>query len=243
MKKEKRCKGTGKALGHGCLTMQPYTYGNSLNHTYGLARTCKCFQKWAVSTPEGQELISKTTLRAKKQVAKEERKKTRAEKEALKDWKKDLQIKVQHIARLIDNHQPCLTLTPEQVKKIRKKPKMDGGHIYTKGGNSQMRFNLHNIHRQSSRSNRLQADDPLMREGIIREYGQEYMDFISSLRSFEVPKLSQLEYKEAYYRCLIIINALKKEDKVFGQYDRIMMRNRFNYEIGIYTWEQTQFSI
>src|SRR6056297_3833970 len=74
-------------------------------------------------------------------------------------WLTDkLQKKVQSIARKIDFNLPCLATN--------KRGQMHGGHIFTKGGHPQMRYNLHNIHRQVSQSNRHQSDDGLMQEGL-----------------------------------------------------------------------------
>lgn len=215
--KQKPCKGTGKAKGHGCKTIV-YAF------RYGLCQ--KCFQSWLLNTPEGQIVLDKSQIRGKKKFDIDQRIERRKEKEALIPPYEKLQRKIQEIVRLIDKGQLCL------ARNIR--GRMQGGHIYAKGGNSQMRYNLHNIHRQSAHSNKYKNDDGLLREGIIYEYGQPYMDFISSLKQTPSPKYSNIEYGEFHLRACEIALRLKKEDLWYSKEDRIKLRNEINIELGIY---------
>ena len=234
MKTEKKCKGTGKAIGYGCGKMIPVSLYGTSNRTYGLGHNCKCYPSWLFESKEGQKKVDRSIIKASKDVKTEKRRETRKEKDSIKNWKKCLQTKVQFIARLIDKDLPCLA-------RQKKANQFHGGHVLSKGGNPEMRFNLHNIHRQSAQSNTFYSDDALMQEGIIREYGMKYLVFIKELKGKEIPKFSNEEYHKKYKIALKIINALKKENRTFDVEERIELRNRFNFELGIYDWERSQY--
>ena len=177
------------------------------------------------------EYVKLEKQKQKKQQDKIQKKELR---EKLTNWKKKLQDEVQLIARLIDKDLTCLARG--------KYGKMAGGHIYSKGGHSQMRFNLHNIHRQSFASNNCQNDDGLLREQLEIEYGTEYFEFVKSLRSYDVPKLSDAEYQQAYNCALKATKELKKDDKAYSLKERIALRNELNLKIGVYSETQSVFN-
>lgn len=222
MKQFKTCKGQNKAYGFSsCGNQVP-----AKSRTYGLCR--KCFREWCKSTPEGLEYIQKNVIpRAKKEVKKKEKARKKAEKERFTDYKSKLQDKVNEIVRLIDIGLPCLARNyhPNQIH---------AGHIFSRGSEKYMRFNLHNIHRQSAQSNHFQNEDGLLREGLVNEYGQNYFDFISELRQTPPLKYSNLEYKDFYKKACKIANDLKREGRVFTKDQRIYMRNQVNIELEIY---------
>jgi hypothetical protein len=218
--KPKKCRGTGKASGHGCGSMQ-------LRRKYGLGFECGCYQKWLISTEEGKEVLNKASIRGKKIQHKKSVAKKKEEKENNVDYSKKLQQKVQEIARLIDVGQPCLS------KKIHAK-QMHGGHVFSRGGNSNIRYNLHNIHRQSAQSNHFQNDDANFREGIKKEYGKDYLEYISSLRKTQIIKYTNSDFKEFYKKACMIANRLRKEGKVMSKIERLSTRDEINEELGIY---------
>ncbi len=186
------------------------------------------FQTWC--SPEHGYLIAKANKeRLDKQADIKDRNETRKKKTEL-DAKKLLQFKVQEIARLIDKGQPCLAHrnTPKQVH---------GGHVFSRGSNSSMAFNIHNIHRQSAQSNHFQADDTLMKEGLAREYGQEYFNFVSELRRTPRLTYNSIEYVEFLEKARAFANDLKKKKLVYDLQDRIKLRNIANLTLGIYSKE------
>lgn len=225
--KKKPCKGSGKANGYGCGEIV-------LKRTYGLGYSCGCFYEWLNNTKEGGEYLEKVRIKSKVKVKKEKARKSKEDKDKITDWKNKLQEKVQEIARLIDYDLNCLA-RPER------KGQMHGGHVIAKGGNSQMRFNLHNIHRQSAQSNKWFSDDIKMREGLEREYGKEYLDFVLGLKSYPVPKHSNLEYQEFYKKACKIANRLRKGLTKRTPQERIILRDKANLEIGVYLYEQCVF--
>lgn len=142
--------------------------------------------------------------------------------------KSKLQSTVNEIARLIDHGLPCLaTETNGQ---------MHGGHVFSRGGHTQMRYNLHNIHRQSAYSNNKQSHDGLMQEKLAEEYGEDYLEFLKDMRGSEVQKYTIQELQDAYDNARDFRNYLKKSigDKPFPKKMRIALRNEANVTINLY---------
>lgn len=233
MNKITKCKGTHK-----------YTYGlgcnkevNKKTRLYGLGKECGCQSDW-LKTERASEyikkrLIPKARLKVKKK-KKEERKELREAKALIKDWSKELQDVVNKIVRYIDNCLPCLARN--------QRGQMHAGHVYARGGNQTIKYNLHNIHRQCAQSNHFQNDDGKLREGVINEYGQAYIDFISELRRTPAMNYNNIEYRELTYKAKSIYKELSKKERVFSKSERIEMRNRINLELGIYDKEFCEFS-
>lgn len=215
-------KGINKANGFPGCGSQTY------KKTYGLCDAC--LYDWMTQTEPGKIEYQKRYNSLKSKKVKEEKKETREQKDKLKNWSVELQKKVNHIVRLLDKGMWCLA-----TQRIAKK--YDAGHIYARGGNQSIRFNLHNIHRQSAQSNHFQNDDGLLREGIVREYGQEYMTFISELRRTPALKYSNEQYHEFYKKASEIVLKLKKEDKEYLDWERLAKRDIINSELGIYDLE------
>ena len=228
--KTKQCKGVGLGKGYGCNKLV-------LKRTYGLCD--RCYYDWLQASENGRIKLEKAKLKgsqiAKKKAIQKDKEEIQKLKDKVENWKDKLQKEVQLIARLIDKGLTCLARgTNGQIH---------GGHIFAKGGHSEMRFNLHNIHRQSAQSNKWQNDDGLMREKLAYEYGQDYLDFVSNLRKYEVPKLSNKEYKIKYEIAHKIALGLQRKSNYqqFGVKERIELRNMINIELGIYSLEQCVF--
>ncbi|MFL1896832.1 recombination protein NinG [Aquimarina sp. 2-A2] len=223
--KKKKCKGIGKAYGfEGCLTETYY-------RTHGLCP--KCLSDW-FETEVGKIYFAKLNLKAKKDVEKKEKKKRIEEKKKITDFSTKLQTAINKIVRLLDIGLPCLARNYHANQ-------MHAGHVFSRGSNKTMRFNLHNIHRQSAQSNHYQNEDGLLREGLKNEYGEKYFDFISSLRRTEALKFTNVEYEEFYRKACKIANRLKKEGNNYNLKERIYQRNLINKELGIYEDEYCEF--
>lgn len=154
------------------------------------------------------------------------------------DYKKTLQLEVQKIARLIDYKCLCLARNIVPLKK-------DGGHIISRGSNPNMSFNLHNIFLQSSASNHFQSDDLRMRDGVVRVFGQDYLDFITSLKSTPIQKHTNEDYKLFLQKARLISKQLTEWNNQLEQprsaTSRIQLRNWANNELGIYPNEFLNF--
>jgi len=226
--KPHKCKGTGKAAGSGCGEM-------SSNRKYGLSLTgCKCYQEWLYSSDAGKEVLSKTTLRASKNVSKEKKKEHIAQKQDHINYSGKLQSKVQEIARLIDLGHKCLA-------RDRMALSLDGGHVFGKGSHSECKFNLHNIFAQDSKSNQSTKEDQLMTEGLRREFGEDYFLFVENLKNKPIQKHSKPEIANMYKIACRISNKLIKEGRCYSKSERITLRNEFNLRIGYYPIELCVF--
>lgn len=151
-----------------------------------------------------------------------------------------LQDKVNRIVRIIDKNLPCIATGCRFG--------MQSGHVFAVGGNRNFRFNLHNIHRQSGYSNCSQEDDGKMEAGVSKEYGSEYLDFITSLKQTPQPSYSKVQYLEFISKASLIITRLEKSndefdmnDVKFNMSDRIALRNAVNEELGIYEEKYQKF--
>jgi len=224
MIQEKICKGVGITSGYGCGKMV-----NVCNRKYGLGKMC-CYPSWLLESENGKIKMQKAILKA----SKPKFDKVKA-KENTTDWNKKLQSKINEIVRLIDKDQPCL------AKGIHAK-QMHAGHVFSRGSNPMLRFNLHNIHRQSAQSNHFQNEDGLFREGIVKEYGYTYFNFISELRKIKDLKITTDEYIEYYRNASRICLYLKKENKIYDIYMRFHLRNSINLSLGIYSYSNCTFN-
>ena len=82
--------------------------------------------------------------------------------------------------------------------------------------------------------NHFQNDDGLLREGLVKEYGQEYMDFISELRTIQSHKLKNEDCMNFYKVACKIAARLKKDLKPYEKEDRIILRSQVNLALEIY---------
>jgi len=168
---------------------------------------------------------------------KSSRQETKLLRENITDYKKFLQEDVQKIAKLIDYGLKGLHEAKTDTGLIQ------GGHIYSKKNNEQMRFNLHNIHRQGAKSNMALIYDEELKDALKAEYGNNYFEFIKSLKSQPLPKIKQNEYKEYHFKALGIIKRLQLTFASYSKEERLELRNTINKELNIYDDEFTQFKV
>lgn len=226
-KQEKKCKGTTKTKGFGCGK-------SSFKFQFGLCPTC--LYEWATTNENGKVWYQKTFLpKVQKKVEQSKKVEAKKKKDSITDFSKKLQDKVNEIVRLIDIGQPCLARGYHANQ-------IHAGHVFSRGSSYTIRYNLHNIHRQSAQSNHFQNEDGLLREGLVNEYGQKYYDFISELRQCKALELSNLEFQQLYKKACKIALELKKEGKVFDKKERIEKRNEINNKLGIYPEEKSIFN-
>ena len=205
---------------------------------------CKICKKEFVQYNTIQNKCIECAIKKAKEIEHKKAKQTfRVEKKEMQikveNWNKNTVVKIQHIARLIDHLSPCLARGFTNCQ-------FHGGHVFSKSSSSNIKHNLHNIFAQSAQSNHWQNDDALMREGVVNEFGIEYMTFIKELKKTPTPKLSNIEWHERYEKCLAIINRLKKINNGLIQKrssnERIRLRNEINTELAIYDLENCIFN-
>ena len=176
------------------------------------------------------KIVDKNKLEKDKEAKRLKREEKQKQRDALTNWKNELQDEINLIARLIDKDLPCLA-------KGKYANQMHGGHIFSRGSNPTIRYCLHNIHRQSAQSNHFQNEDGLLREGLVKEYGQDYMDFISELRKAPSLNYTNEDFHEFTKKARLVVSKLKKLDKTYTLEKRIELRNQINIELGIYDEE------
>lgn len=143
-------------------------------------------------------------------------------------YEEKLQVIVNAIARKIDEKEPC-------ISSGRKTGKMNGGHYASVGSNNSIRFNLHNVHKQSFADNHfLSSNREGYDKGLIARYGQEYFDYVKYglTKDFPEVKLS----KDQLRACIASARAFLKElnEGKWSEATGIEKRNVGNMKIGIY---------
>lgn len=162
------------------------------------------------------------------QKAQKEKRDWYTENKTIGNWKQELQKEINKIVRLIDYGQPCIATGLHEGKK-------NAGHYTGVGANDTIRFNLHNIHIQSEHSNTWNSGDTLRyQDGIRKIYGQEYLDYMDSLRSTPPIKLSIEQVREAIKVCKSIVKDLEKDLVVRTPTERRELREKLNNQINIY---------
>ena len=200
---------------------------------YGLCP--KCLYEWMTTTEKGKIYYAKQFLpRVEKVKVKHKKQADKKQKDNMTDWALKLQEPINKIVKLLDIGQPCM------ARRIHS-PQIHAGHIYSRGSNSTIRFNLHNIHRQGAQSNHFQNEDGLLREGIKLEYGADYLDFITSLQRTPSLEYANHEYKEFVTLAVGIVKMLKRQGRTLNLEQRLEMRNEINQTIGIYNDEYCVF--
>ena len=169
----------------------------------------------------------------KKRKQKEVDKKVKAIKEKVKDWERIIRPKINRIARIIDKDLPCLATG--------RKGQIHGGHIFSRGAHSNMRFNLHNIHRQSAQSNHWQNDDFKLREGLKREYGIKYYEFLESMKGCPPLKFTTEEYKELNKSVNEVLKWVQSQEAKDAS-ERMALRNICNMKLNIYYYHFQTYS-
>jgi hypothetical protein len=225
----KKCKGISQCKSvEGCGK-------ESLKRTFGLCPSC--LWDWATNNENGKVWKEKNFLpKFKKTLIKNEKIKNKELKENLTNWRVKLQTKIQEIARFIDIGLPCLALGYHAGQ-------IQGGHIFSKGSNTTIALNLHNIHRQSAQSNHSHNDDGLLRDRLSEEYGEGYLNFLKSLKMIPSLHYTNSDYMYFYKVACEISNDLKKKGRNFDLKGRIETRNAINIALGIYELKHCQYNL
>lgn len=238
MKTEKKCRGTGKALGHGCGKMVPVEMFGKANRKYGIGISCGCWQNWLINTQEGSEHIQKNAIASKRKNEKQaqqewnETKRRKRPYTHYKENKKALNDEIQKLARMIDaryGHTTCIDCGRPFGNQI------DGGHFHSKGSNPSIRLNLHNIHSQRSECNQNGLGGGRERGymiGLEQRYGKEYAEMVDTeiVRKYPYIGLKEQDIADK----LKLVRKLVREFETFQFKDAIHAREQLNQIIGIY---------
>ena len=207
MKKCKNCK-------------KPFQPINSLN--------AACSLNCAVKLAEQKE--GKMILR---QAQRAEVKEMAIRLKTLGDYKKDLQVEVNKLVRLIDEGCSCLACGATNTK-------VDASHFRGVQAWTTLRYHLFNIYSGCAQCNSYRGGNLLkFREGLLREFGDETMNFIDDLPII-YPSLKLMQH-EVIEKIQLTREAVKemakanKTDKLPRTIEqRIELRKKFNTLLHIY---------
>lgn len=166
--KHKKCKGTGKAKGHGCGELKYI-------HAYGLCS--KCFANWLYNSEEGKAKMGKKIKSAKSKV-KKELKQTR---KYVKWFEKDTKDMINYVQDNIVNPYIRLRDIENNHRCISSNGVIEhAGHYHSVGSCAGLRFNIMNIHGQSHSANTFKHGDfDNYTQGLINRFGESYLKEIS----------------------------------------------------------------
>lgn len=157
-------------------------------------------------------------------------------KESLKtlgDYKKELQIEVNKIVRLIDEGCVCISCGINYGQ-------FQAGHYRSVGGWDNLRFNLHNNFNQCAQCNNQKSGNLVnYREGIVYTFGDSQMAYIDDLNViYPIVKLNKDELAERTKRAKKIVKELIEANKSAklprNAEDRIALRTKYNKMLDIY---------
>ena len=185
----------------------------------------------------GLKCALKVSAAKTKQKATEKRELNLKLKESLKtlgDYKKELQIEVNKIVRLIDEGCKCLACGITNAK-------FDASHFRGVGAWDNLRFNLHNIYSGCARCNTYQNGNLIkFREGIIETFGDTQMAFMDDLNViYPIVKLNKDELAERTKTAKKIVKELIELNKSAKlprtAEERIALRTKYNKMLDIYS--------
>ena len=193
--KPKKCKGTGRANGHGCG--KP-----SLWRKYGLCR--ECYPTWLLNTPEGAKVVAKSTITAKKRVEHDKKRKERKWKEDNKSIQKligEAKTVFQAYIRMRDANESCISCQSTTAEI------WDGGHYKKAEIFSGVIFDERNVHKQCRKCNSfLGGNEAEYRKGLVRKYGENFVQQLEEdATDTRVKKYTREELREikAHYAAKI----------------------------------------
>jgi len=176
-------------------------------------------------------------LKAKSAVKKERTVKDNAEKKELKqklktvtDYRKELQILINKIARMIDYGHPCISCGVMAKKE-------NGCHFKSVGANPSLRYNLLNIYLGCNKCNvELGGNVHGYDDGVIKNFGREFWEYIKFqiVLDFPILKMDIPELKEKISISRTIVKELESDLTVLSDSERIKKRIEINERLGIY---------
>jgi len=149
-----------------------------------------------------------------------------------KEYKNQLQIEINKLARMIDKKfgfDYCIDCD----KKFISTP--HGGHFNSVGSNSSLRFNLDNIHSQKGECNEHGKGGGRKleyKEGLIKRYGHDYAEMVHKELAIKYPVI-KLNHNEIYEKLTLVRKLIKNFD-TYQFESSLNARKLLNNLIGIY---------
>lgn len=160
-----------------------------------------------------------------------EKKKIEASLKSRGDYENELQTEINLICRLIDQGCTCISCS--------KVGKMSAGHYHSRGKNTTLRFNLHNLNIQCFSCNGpMSANIINYNKGLRERYGNEYQKYVEIDLPLEYPLLKWSINDLILWKALAVTfrkELTKKADEgIRSPEERLRLKTHYNNKIGIY---------
>lgn len=145
------------------------------------------------------------------------------------DYEKDLQTVINAMSRLIDEGCMCISCGLEG--------KFSAGHFHSRGHNTTLRFNLHNVHLQCFQCNGPKGGNiPRYNLGLIDWYGKDYQEYVEYVIPLDFPLLKWTKNDLILWtaKAKTYMKEIIKLNRPFDEKDRIYWRTYYNNKLGIY---------
>lgn len=187
--KQKKCKGTGKAVGYGCGLLVPVSRFNKSNRVYGLGKSCGCYMNWLLNTDAGKQQLQKVTLKATETSRSLEKAfKDKKQKDGIVPHLENTKQAVHEMVRERDKGKPCISCgTPWNNT-------FQAGHCFNANNYRSIKFYFLNIHGQCEQCN-------LYKDGNVTEYLIRLPNRIGQIEFDKLKRLAALDKKinKKYY--------------------------------------------
>ncbi len=141
MIKEKKCKGSGLAIGYGCGKLTQF-------RVYGLGKMCGCYSNWLLNSENGKIKLQKSILKIQKpRLDLETKEREEKENKSLKLAKLNTKTQVHAFVRERDKGKSCISCEVEWNETFQ------AGHFYKSETFETLKYHLDNIHGQCFRCN------------------------------------------------------------------------------------------
>lgn len=151
---------------------------------------------------------------------------------SITEWKDELQVVINWVVvNGLDLDKPCIS-HPE-------KPKLfdwHAGHCYSVGSCGDLRFNFHNIHKQSDNANIDHGGGPAYFFGLSERYGSNYLEMVLGLK-LKWKGIAKNCYTISNIKDVYLPNARRLKKDI--QKGHIYTREQLNEMIGIYVPENS----
>lgn len=192
--------------------------------------------KFCLSTEECKSAWSEAVVEKQKLDAEKKRRSNSRNKRTIHsavyqtDNKKDLQVAINTIIRMIDKGVRCVDCTRTESLI------WDAGHLQSVGSNSTLRYHLDNIFIQTRYCNSFsEGNKGSFKEGLTKMYGNVYLTHVEGLNQrYGLLKIHHSEYPEILKEARKIVRELKKADTEYPPKVRIRLRKEINKRLNIY---------
>jgi hypothetical protein len=204
--KEKKCKGTSKAVGYGCNEL-------TFPHRYGLC--LPCFKSWLFSDA-GKETLQKSIISGKKKAkveAKKEFQKKKVESKSIAKLIQEARKPFQKLIRIRDHGKKCICCERNLPFDI---GDYDGGHMYKAELYTGLIFHPDNVNGQTTYCNKYaHGNESAYSDGLKDRIGIKRFNSLNesknALKTYKWDRYKLIEIKEYYTKELRLVEKGEKD--------------------------------